>query len=407
MTWPLLVALALAAQAPARAGGREFLYCERRIDCAKDPGLEAPRNALLVSFQDADFTGPFAWIRGEKAAVLRGVNQLLAHYGFPVRAQEIGAGQLRALREHPDADVILKYRANSFLAIVGDKDVMSNQGGTHIVGVESIDDSIMIFGPTRHPGFSVQDSDIELIEIRPVRELGDERVAVPRRRAMLAAMLVHEFVHAAHHRAMGAVVSGPPAMPLAPACVVPYEKASEATTKLMRMLQFSRSSGHMTQGLMAAGQDHSGNMNDVYGGGKHSLRACLSDARRVAAALMDDLAALARHDGLCGPDDEDGPGYPASDYLDLPQPNRAFIGMYLNKMSSISCYGGCYYKVLDSATAMKRAGYDPARYLTLERQAGLTPSRTRVPQALPHDPRHEAWWVEANRLCAARRSGAR
>jgi hypothetical protein len=396
-----LLALLVATDAAAlKRPSKDFLICGRRVECEKIPSLSAPRNALLLNFQDADFTGPYAWIKNEKPAVIRSVNQLLSHYGFAITAREIDEGEYAALREHPDADVILKYRANSFLATIGDTGVGASRAAASLRAVDKDGDAYQVLGPTRHDKFEVQDSDIEHIEVRPVGELANLETSPRRKRAMLAAVIVHEFVHAAQHRAMGTVVSGPPAAAMSPACVVPYKDAVKITDKFFSMLAYSRVNGHMTAGLMVAGMDHSGGLNDEYGGGVHSLNPCLEDAG-VPSALFDDMAKLAEYGGLCRPklvSDPNDRGYPVSDYFRLPETNRSFIASYIKKMSAIQCYGGCYYQVVDEATALKRTGTSPT---------GPYPAEIGLPS--PSGAGAPGWWNAVNRQCAAgdRRTASR
>ncbi len=400
MRLPLLILLAALAS-PAAARGREaldFVVCRQRVDCRTPPTDTVPRDSLLIAFKD-DFDGDMAWVPQEKARIVAGVNQLLQGAGFPIVARIIPVDRYETVRKLPDADVVLKYRGNSFMTLVGMKDMSANIGGTQITGVEHDDyQGIVLWGPTRHPGQSILESDLELGAIRPVMDMANPKTSVPRKRAMMAWTIFQEFVHAAHHRAMGTVLSGQPSERMAPACVMPHATAVEFTDKFMSRLQFSRKTGHMETGLMVAGGDHHGNLNDEVGGG--GVHQCLADPR-IPSSLFDDVGALSRSTILCGYRDEKAGtnGFPVADYFTLPSFNRQFIASYLSKMSAISCYAGCYYEPQSEARAMKKFGWDPnARFLS----TSLAPKpveRVRVPMAAP-DP-NEAWWKTVNRRCAA------
>ncbi len=381
-----LLSLLLAA-GPARALEGDFLVCRHRVDCAAGPTDTVPKSSFLIAFQDADFTGPFAWVAAEKPRVIEGVNKLLRHYGFPVTASEISRARFDELRRRPDADVVLKYRGNSFLGVVGVEGLSAHIGGTSINDVESYPGmGISLYGPTRHPGQRVADSDLEVVEVRPVAQMADPATDAARKRAMLAWTLTHEFVHAAQHRMLGTIASGDPAEAMTPRCVVPYKPAFEKTSELVNALAVSRRSGHMETGLMVAGGDHRGHRDDTHGGGTHSINNCLKDPR-IPAALINDLAALAESDRLCGPRDEEVQGYPASDYFRLPAFNRAAVARYLTKMAGVSCYAGCFYEVLGPEKAMKAVGYDPAAERTFAAQgraarAGAAAAGRRGPRAV-------------------------
>ncbi|MDX6768858.1 MAG: hypothetical protein SF051_04950 [Elusimicrobiota bacterium] len=397
---PLCVALLLAAAVPAGALDGDFLVCRQRVDCASTPTDSVPKGSFLIAFQDADFTGPYAWIAAEKTRVVESVNQLLRHYGFPIVAREVPRARVDELRRRPDADVVLKYRGNSFLGVVGVQGMSAHMGGTSIRGVESGPDlGVGLYGPTRHPGRQVHASDLELIEVVPVMAMADPATSAARKRAMLAWVLMHEFAHAANHRMLGTVASGDPAEGLKARCVIPWRSAYDKTDALVRALGVSRRTGHMEAGLLAAGGDHRGNRDDAYGGGAHSVNACLKDPR-LPAALIDDLGALAKSGRLCGPRDGEVEGHPASDYFDLPALNRAAITRYLAKMSAVSCYAGCYYEVMKPEAAMKAMGHDPAADMTAAAQLAAPRPPARAP-LLEEDPRRDPWWARVNRRCLA------
>ncbi len=380
----LLAAAALLVSSDAFAAREQikFLYCRAQVDCGEAAAgqVEAlPRDSYLIAF-----TPDVPWIQSQKREILRDVNALLAYYGFPVTAKEIPVAEAERIMKLPLADVALKYRANSFLGTVGVLGEGVNNGGTDIHAVRK--DEILgmvVFGPTQHWSF-------EKITVNPAFQMSDPKVSPRRKRAMLSVILTHEFVHAAHARLLETLVSGDPAPGLKPRRVIPIQAAVDTTMKAENLLGVSRVTGHMEEGLMAAGGEHKGNRNDEYGGSVSDVSHCLLDPR-VSEAALDNLSALAASSQPCTERN-----YPAGDYFRLPATNRGLISRYLGKMKAAGCYAACYYDQKTEAAAMAAAKYSVATDPQYSLRAQLAPkAAVKIPMASP-DARYKEWWEQVN-----------
>lgn len=365
----LLLLSALALQ--ARSEQPEFLYCRAAVDCSAAGGkVEVlPRDTFLIAFNSE-----LPWLGSERASVIANVNGLLTHYGFPVKAVEVSLSEAKRIRDLPLADVALNYRANSYLATVGAMSDHVTLGGTDVHAVRR-DDVLgaVVLGPTKH-------SHIEQIAVNPTHHLADPQVPPRRKRAILAVILVHEFVHAAHTRLLGTLVSGDPAPDLKPRRLVPIQTAVSATMKAYGMLAISRRTGHMADGLMAAGGEHSSSPDEEFGGSNEDVLHCLSDPR-LPEAELGSLAKLAGSSRVCT-----NSNFPVSDYLRLPAANRSLIRRYLTKMSGAGCYAACYYDQLTEKAAMSASGYDSSK----------DPNFTLAGQLAPGNAPRKTWWQQVN-----------
>ncbi len=377
------VALLFAAlSAEARGDQAKFLVCRAQVDCgseSKDAVEALPRDSYLIAFSP-----DIPWVKSEKAGVLRDVNGLLRHYGFPVTAKEIPVSEADRIMKLPLADVALKYRANSYLGTVGVLGQGVNNGGTDIHAVKKDEVlGMVIFGPTQH-------WNIEKITANPAFQMNDPKVSARRKRAMLSVILVHEFVHAAHARLLETLISGDPAPGLKPRRVLPIQVAVDTTMKAVAMLAISRYGGHMEEGLMAAGGEHHANINDEYGGSIGDVSHCLLDPR-LSEAQLDDLPALAGSSQPCTEQN-----YPVGDYFRLPATNRGLITRYLGKMKAAGCYAACYYDQKTEAEAMAAAKYNPADDPQFSLRSQMAPKpKVKIPMA-PADGRMKEWWEQVN-----------
>lgn len=356
----------------ARSAPPSFLYCRASVDCSEAAAAKIerlPRDSYLIAF-NADLP----WLNSERASVIVNVNGLLEHYGFPVTAREITLAEAKRIKDLPMADVALVYRANSYLATVGAMADHVTLGGTDVHAVRR--DAILgmvVLGPTKH-------SHIERIAVNPAHQLSDPQVPARRKRALLAVILVHEFVHAAHNRLLGSLVSGDPAPGLKPRRLVPIQTAVDATMKAYDMLAISRNSGHMAEGLLAAGGEHSADPKAVFGGSSEDMLHCLTDGR-VPEAELDSLVRLAGSSRVCT-----YKNFPVSDYFRLPAANRGLIRRYLSKMSSAGCYAACYYEPMSEEAAMAASGYELSK----------DPNFTMAGQLAPRTTARKTWWQQVN-----------
>jgi hypothetical protein len=114
---PAVVLLFAAIGAQARGDQPKYLFCRAQVDCgesSKDAVEALPRDSYLIAFSP-----DIPWVKSQKTDILRDVNGLLRHYGFPVVAKEVSVAEADRIMKLPLADVALKYRANSFLGTVG------------------------------------------------------------------------------------------------------------------------------------------------------------------------------------------------------------------------------------------------------------------------------------------------
>lgn len=338
----LMTLAALFAPAAARAQDKEDrLVLAQRVDCrAKGAAEDArvPKNSVLLVFDPGGLSADEAWIMKDRAGIVAAVDQLLSFYGIEaVRAREYSMDDAARLNRDDGTfhDVALDYANGSFLVkVTGTCPTAGNTNGFPVCNDKNCPRDDQVYGPElRH---YTDDSCV-----RPVAAstayFPDHPAA--RARAYMSAIIVHEFIHAAHQRVLGDLLASEPSTP-PKACPaeIPLRKAIELSRRLRAELGLPSRAMHMAHGLMTAGEDLDGDPAWEAGGGTPNMGQCLGDPA-VPAALFNDLRTLASSRTLCTEKK-----VPIGEFFSVPAKNLAYINRHLTKAAA-GCHSACYYRV--------------------------------------------------------------
>lgn len=343
MRVPLLALAVLLCAMSARAQEKtDKLVFSQRVDCrGTDAASEAgiPKNSVLLAFDSKNLAAAEDWIVKDKPAMIRAVNQLLSVYGIDsVRAREFPMDAANKIFASGMGDVQLDYSANSFLVRVTNE--CPTQGNTNSYPVcmaSECGTNNEVYGPElRH---YAADSCVQGISYMPDEVPKSQRV--PRLRAYLAAIIVHEVIHAAHARVLGDLLAGEPSKP-PKACAAELDLATaiSVTRKMRSEMGIACGAMHMSDGLMVAGISFHGDPCDAAGGGTPNLGQCVSDTK-VPAGLFEDLGVFARSGFACTEKK-----VPIRDFFAVPAKNLALINRHLGKAAAAGCHSACYYRVV-------------------------------------------------------------
>jgi hypothetical protein len=346
----LLAALCLPlAPRPARAQAKaDRLVLVERVDCRAKAAPEVsgtPKNAILIDFDETALSADEAWISRDKAGIIAAVNQLLSFYEIgAVRAREFSAQEAhqRFFSDNgAEHDVALGYWNNSFLVEVTNSCPYSgNTNGFPVCDEKDCSKDDQVYGPElRH---YADYSCVQRVSASPSYFPGPH--GERRARAYMAAIIVHEFIHAAHTRVIGDLLASEPASP-PKACPVeiPLATAVKVSHALREKLGLPAKAMHMKHGLMTAGEDLNGDPASEAGGFTPNMGQCLSDPK-VPAALFQDLRALASSSVLCTEKAE-----PVFKFFQVAPVNLAYINRHLSKAAAAGCHSACYYRLQKAA----------------------------------------------------------
>lgn len=301
-------------------------------------------NTLYIELDPAVRSG-YPWFVEDLPLLAGKINQLLRAYGFDSVAAKF-VERAPTLPESGGA-VALNYRRNSFIMRVG---FPSSIGLTERCTVcppsnrPAAKEKYGALCPSDNSVYGhTYGSCYEFMAVN-FEKIAHDAQPKPRRYAYMAAVMVHEFVHAVHGRMLAEAASGSLERPGGCPKTLTMAAARARMSVARKALGVSAESMHQDAGLLAPGGVLQGDANMDTGfvaDGAKTLQRCLFDPKLPESALAD-LSGVRSSAATCLG------GTAMSRFFALPAGTRGLTASFLRTRSAGKCVPACFYGMPDA-----------------------------------------------------------